>query len=257
MTEQDWLQCDDSLAMLEFLLTQSGACRDSVSRGLHSDDDESRAAVGWNNTQRKLRLFGCACARRVKRFGSRNHLHAIRTSEQFADGLVDRAALEAAFEPVRALPEPIACDADFALSVFGPTDMAWEARLVKAFAALGPELDVRTLATMTAEIITESEGAEQLARRGRQERSQQAHLLREIFGNPFRPAQLDRSRLTTSARSIAERIYENGQFDELPRLATALKRDTGGTDEELLNHCIWPIRHVRGCWVVDLVLGKS
>lgn len=257
MTEQEWLQCDDSLAMLEFLLTQPGARRDSVSRELHRDDDESRSTVGCNITQRKLRLFGCACARRVKRFGSPNHLNAIRTSEQFADGLVDRVALEAAFEPVRALPEPIPCDADFALSVFGPTDMAWEARLVEAFSALGPDLNVLALATKTAEIITECEGAEQLARRGRKERSQQAHLLRDIFVNPSRPVQFDRSRLTSSTLSLAERIYDDGQFDELPQLANALKRDIGCTNEELLNHCIWPIRHVRGCWAVDLLLGKS
>jgi len=194
---------------------------------------------------------------RTKVFGGPDQLHAIRISEQYADGLVDKAALEDAFVPVRKLPEPIPWDADMALSVFGPTDMAWEARLIEVFLTLGPELDVRAVATKAAEIITECEGAEYLSRRGRDERSQQAHLLRDIFGNPFRPVPLDTSQLTAKTRSLAKAIYEEGRFTKLPLLAKALKQDAGCANRDLRDHCQWPIPHVRGCWVVDLVLGNS
>ena len=253
MNEQDWLICDDSIPMLEFLQTGSGAPFDSPSREIDSQDEGDRGVLSWKATQRKLRLFACACMRRTKVFGGPDQLHAIRISEQYADGLVDRAALEDAFVPVKKLPEPIPCDADFALSVLGPTNMLWEARLIDVFLTLGPELDVRAVATKAAEIVTQCEGA----RRGRDERSQQAHLLRDIFGNPFRPVQLDTSRLTAKTRSLAEAIYEEGRFAKLPLLAKALKQDACCANRDLLDHSRWPIQHVRGCWVVDLVLGKS
>jgi hypothetical protein len=257
MKEQDWLTCDDSIPMLEFL---QGGLSDSCDSLFDKTDSPSERASGlpsWKAMQRKLRLFACACIRRVPGFGSADHDHAIRISEQYADGLVGRAALDEAFVPLRKLPEPIPCDADFALSVFGPTDMVWEARLIEVFLTLGPELDVQAVAAKTAEIITHCEGAECLSRRGRAERSQQAHLLRDIFGNPFRLVGLDPSCLNEKTRAVAKTIYQKGQFANLPGLARALKKDAGCKNRELWDHCQWPIQHVRGCWVVDLVLGES
>jgi hypothetical protein len=256
MNERDWLICDDSIAMLEFLQTGFGAPSDSSSRKIDSQSEGKRGILSWEATHRKLRLFACACMRRTRVLNDPDRLHAIEISEQYADGLVDKATLEEAFVPVRKLPKPIPHDADFALSVFGPTNMVWEARLIEVLLTLGPELDVRAVATKAAELITECEGAEYLSGRGRVEKSQQAHLLRDIFGNPFRPVPLDPSCLNDKTRSVARTIYEKGQFANLPRLGSALKEDAGCANRELLDHCQWPTRHVRGCWVVDLVLGK-
>lgn len=257
MNEQDWLNCDDSIPMLAFLLSGSGAPLDARRRDIVSRSEGNCGAPCWKPTQRKLRLFACACMRRSKVLGGSDRLDAIRTSEQYADELVDQAALEAALIPVRKLPEPIPCDADFVLSVVGPTDMDWETKVIAGLLALGPELDVKAAATLAAEIITEREGAEYLASRGRCERSQQAHLLREIFGNPFRSVEMDTSLLTARTRALAEAIYEEGRFADLPLLAKALTHDAGCTNQDVLDHCEWPIPHVRGCWVVDLALGKS
>src|SRR4051794_19053412 len=118
MTEQDWLTCNDSIPMLEFL---QGGLSDPFDSLFDKTDAPSEGAPGlpsWKATQRKLWLFACACMRRVTGFGCADQDHAIRISEQYADGLVGRAALEEAFVSVRKLPEPIPCDADFALSVF-------------------------------------------------------------------------------------------------------------------------------------------
>jgi hypothetical protein len=269
MKEQDWLTCNDSIPMLEFL---QASLSDSFDSQFDKSDLLSDSAPGlpsWKATRRKLRLFASACMRRVTDFGSAEQYHAIRISEQYADGLVDRAALEAAFVAAKKLPDPIPPDADFALSACGPTNMVWEARLVEVFLTLGPELDVEAVARRTAEIITLREGADYLSGRGRVERSQQAHLLRDIFGNPFRPVHLDPSCLNEKTRAIAETIYNEksgavaktiyrkGQFANMPRLARALRKDAGCTNRELWDHCQWPIQHVRGCWVVDLMLGKS
>jgi hypothetical protein len=257
MNEQEWLACADPTPMLEFIRGRIADPLDSLSVKGDFRGKSTSAAVPWKAAQRKLRLFACACVRRTEEFGGPDALHAIRISEQYADGLVDMADLEDAFVSVRKLPEPIPCDADMALSVFGPTDMAWEARLIELLLGLGPDLDVRAVATKAAEIVTEREGAEYLSRRGRDERSQQAHLLRDMFGNPFRPVPLDTSLLTSKTRSLAKAIYEEGRFTNLPLLAKALKQDAGCANQDLRDHCMWPIPHVRGCWVVDLVLDKS
>jgi hypothetical protein len=84
----------------------------------------------------------------------------------------------------------------------------------------------------------------------------QAESLRDIFGNPFRLATLDRSWLTSTVTSLAQAIYDDRAFDRLPILADALE-DAGCTDQDILAHCRGGGEHVRGCWVVDLLLGKT
>jgi hypothetical protein len=90
-----------------------------------------------------------------------------------------------------------------------------------------------------------------------QEKAEQAALVRDIFGNPFRPVALDASWLTPTVVQLARGIYDERAFDRLPILADALQ-DAGCDNDDVLNHCRDPKgAHVRGCWVVDLVLSKS
>jgi hypothetical protein len=88
------------------------------------------------------------------------------------------------------------------------------------------------------------------------ERAVQAALLRCIVPNPFRPVLLEPSWLTSTVVSLAQTAYKERAFDRLPILADALE-EAGCTNDDLLDHCRGPGPHVRGCWVVDLVLGKS
>ena len=81
-------------------------------------------------------------------------------------------------------------------------------------------------------------------------------ILRDIFGNPFRPVSFAPAWRTDTAVSLARQMYESRDFSAMPILADALQ-DAGCTDEEVLGHCRGPGPHVRGCWVVDLLLGKS
>ena len=55
---------------------------------------------------------------------------------------------------------------------------------------------------------------------------------------------------------IAKGIYQNRLFDQLPILADALE-EAGCNDPDILNHCRQPSEHVRGCWLLDVLLGKS
>ncbi len=83
--------------------------------------------------------------------------------------------------------------------------------------------------------------------------------IRELFRNPFRSACIDLSWLSWrdgTVEKIAQAIYNEPAFDRLPILADALE-DAGCTDPQILDHCRQPGEHVRGCWVIDALLGKS
>jgi hypothetical protein len=83
----------------------------------------------------------------------------------------------------------------------------------------------------------------------------QVAFLRDIFGNPFRPITVDPAWLTSTVLALAQGIYDDRAFDRMPILADALQ-DAGCDNDDILTHCRGTGPHVRGCWVVDLVLGK-
>jgi hypothetical protein len=85
------------------------------------------------------------------------------------------------------------------------------------------------------------------------------NLLRDIFGNPFRPIALTPAWLTWHDGllvSMARRMYDSRDFSDMPVLADALE-EAGCDHADILAHCRQPGEHVRGCWVVDAILGKS
>jgi len=82
-------------------------------------------------------------------------------------------------------------------------------------------------------------------------------LVREIFGNPFRPFVVESAWLAWDGGTVshlARGIYDESAFDRLPVLADALE-DAGCDDRAALDHCRSAGPHVKGCWVVDAVLG--
>jgi hypothetical protein len=87
------------------------------------------------------------------------------------------------------------------------------------------------------------------------EKEWQCALIREIFGNPFRPVRADPTWRTSDVLLLARGIYNESAFDRLPILADALQ-DAGCDNDAVLNHCREPGEHVRGCWVIDLILRK-
>ena len=85
-------------------------------------------------------------------------------------------------------------------------------------------------------------------------------LLCDIFGPlPFRPVTIDPSVLAWNAPLVprlAQAIYDKRRWGDMPILGDALL-DAGCGDEGILAHCRSGGEHVRGCWVVDLLLGKE
>jgi hypothetical protein len=88
------------------------------------------------------------------------------------------------------------------------------------------------------------------------ESGKQVALIDCVFGLPQRSTSLDPRWRTADVLGLARGIYEDRAFDRLPLLADALM-DAGCADEEILAHCRSDGPHVRGCWVVDLVLDKE
>jgi hypothetical protein len=180
-------------------------------------------------SDRKLRLFAVGCCRmKWESLTDETSRHAVVLSEKFADGAVSRQALK----KIRRT--------------------AWERRFPVLAGWHAADLWAWQAACTAASSIAPQIGTE----RGEPGMRSQCDLLRDIFGNPFRPVTLDPSWLTSTVTSLAQAIYADRAFDRLPILADTLE-DAGCTNQEILAHCRGGGEHVRGCWVVDLLLGKS
>ena len=90
----------------------------------------------------------------------------------------------------------------------------------------------------------------------KREEAAQVALARDIFGNPYRPVTFERAWRTSTAVALAKQMYDTRDFSAMPILADALQ-DAGCENADILDHCRGAGPHVRGCWVVDLVMGKG
>jgi hypothetical protein len=84
----------------------------------------------------------------------------------------------------------------------------------------------------------------------------QCAWLRCLFANPFCAIAADPAWLTSTVLALARDIRERDNFGVMPILADALQ-DAGCDSDDILAHCRGLGPHVRGCWVVDLALGKE
>ncbi len=200
-------------------------------------------------SERKPFLFACACCRLVWHLLPDRCHRLVEAVERYADGETKPSELVALFDgftsgQVALLELPGGSQAAQAVGSFG-----WQ--WPRGFNPGGGQ------AWYTAGQVARS-AAEALAKTVLWEsaRGVQIELLRCVFGNPFRPATLDSNWRTSTAVAIARGMYDSRDFAATPILADALQ-DAGCENEDVLTHCRGPGPHVRGCWVVDLVLGKE
>jgi hypothetical protein len=218
MTEAEWLAAQNPRRMLDYLEVYHRVAR-------------------TRNGRRKLRLFTCACCRRLWHVpGSERGKRVVEVLEHFADGLVEWDDVQAAVESEREATKP----------EWKPwLDRLWDAAECAAQYRPQDATDRRSLFTYSRWGDTEVE---------------LCGLLREVFGNPFCASPRMPSAVLAwndgTVRRIAEGIYQERASDRLPILADALL-DAGCDDEALIAHCRGAGPHVRGCWAVDLILGKE
>jgi hypothetical protein len=218
MTEAEWLACTDPWTMLVFLQPKA--------------------------SERKLRLFACACCRTAwQRLKDKRSKEAIEVAERYADGLEDKLSLGAARRH--------AIEA---------------ANVLRAVPGLRRHRKTKLLALAAGRAV--SDGWDTLAWGGIEAGEQHASwIVRDIFGDSFRlappvpPAVLAWNGDTV--RRIAQVIYEEPRMPEgtLDNARLAILADAllvaGCDNEELIQHCRSEGPHVRGCWALDLILGKS
>jgi hypothetical protein len=201
--------------------------------------------LGRKARTRKLRLFAVACCRRAwERIPHEACRQAVEVAERFADHQASNQEREQATRAVRGLCRlGGSASASYSVAyhvVRGTRYTFVNARIAAAFA------------------VFTVPGVRQLGD-GYAEGAAQCRLLRDIFGNPFRPVFVDPTWLAWSGgtvRKLAQAIYDERAFERLPVLSDALE-EAGCTNADLLGHCRQPGEHVRGCWAVDLLLGKS
>jgi hypothetical protein len=186
----------------------------------------------------------------------------IEVAEAFADG-------EATERELQTVSESDDFDCMEAQSVgealFGTQ---FSARVVDAINAVrrlaDPDIDIYTIARKTSDNPAtdfvpypgSGFGLNRIAGRDDVEWAIKLKLLRDIFGNPFRPVVFDPAWLTPTVVALTNGIYSERAFDRMPILADALE-EAGCDNAEVLLHCRGDGPHVKGCWVVDAVLGKE
>jgi hypothetical protein len=232
VTEDEWMASADPRAMLTFL------------------------RAGGHASDRKYRLFSVACCRALwPLLADKPYRHAVDVAEQYCDRLAgpsDRAAAEESAGRVA-----------WWGGGAGPLwEAAWYTDPAGGALANSADPDAPAVLAMAAAMADAGAGAElcvcwatALGARP----AGQAALLRDVMHAPFRPVLFKSAWRVWNCQTVskmARSIYDQRAFDQLPILADALE-DAGCTEPAVLGHCRSGGEHVRGCWVVDLLLGKG
>jgi hypothetical protein len=215
-----------------------GSREDSMTEAEWIECIDANRMIGFllkSGTSRKLRLFTCACCRlRGAALADEQMLAAVETGERYADRLANDDERRAILETVQGIVEKALTKQD------------WERVAAAA--------DARDCVEVGSQRVTGFERKQQIGRD-----RYECYLLREIFGNPFRPVTMEPAWLEWQdgfVPKMAKTIYDGRGFEQMPKLADALEA-AGCGNEELLGHFRQPRQHIRGCWAVDLVLGKK
>lgn len=178
-------------------------------------------------SERKLRLCMVAALRTA--WNRSDFMDVVDTVERFADGRSSDSELDAARNRLEASGTSLAanCWVSFEALTWSSSDL----------------LPIRNARGWR--------GLCRIARAGF------VNSVRDIFGNPFRPVAFSPEWRTSTAVALAQQMYELRDFSPMPLLADALE-DAGCDNADILDHCRdMKAMHVRGCWVVDQVLGKG
>ncbi len=260
MTEAEWLGSVDLMPMLEYLLSKA--------------------------SDRKLRLFAVECCRRV-----RAHLLDPRCLQAFEsiEANTDKGRHDPSFLPAAANANAVCNERRFQVltacvgeeltrrvyetstrTLWGLTDDATAREAINkvesdpiycaacaVYSAAGfgrPSDDVDYLVHIAEVTAVHAAGA---SGDYSTEMAAQVLIVRDIFGIlPFRNLPFAPAWRTSTVVALADGIYQDRAFDRMPILADALE-DAGCDNEDILDHCRGDGPHVRGCWVVDLVLSKN
>jgi hypothetical protein len=202
------------------------------------------------SSERKLRLFACACYWRFHEHFVEDPdgegLFAVELAEAYADGLAGAADLAKVRQEV--VP-----------GLWDQCSSAVVRQEIADCATAVPLGDVAPAARAFVFWVESNLSGDEVQEEIGREQAAMCAALRDLMGNPFRPVVLDPGWVSWNGSTvvgIAQSIYEERAFDRLPILGDALQ-DAGCNEQSILAHCHEDVEHMRGCWVVDLLLGKE
>jgi hypothetical protein len=195
----------------------------------HATPEEMLEFVHGKVSLRKSRLFACACMRWIVF----RDLELVWVSEAFADGLASNEDMDTVASK-------------FCSYVY---ETHWTADGIARGMLSAFEFSKKSE-------IGYAKDRSQCAAIWERKSREMASLIRDIFGNPFRPVAVDPCWLTLTVLALGQVIYDQRAFERMPELGEALER-AGCSNKDILDHCRQPSEHVRGCWLVDLILGKN
>ena len=219
------------------------------------------AKSGHKLSARRFRLYAVAVCRRVWSLLTDETLRtAVETAEKYADGNATEEELAAVYSDAETVVSKVLATAlSPLLSATNPQPTSREAGIpANAASAAWATLRVTAFdaarhAAQFACLAASGSGVGERTR-SHSERLAQAHLLRDIFGTPWRrPSTVDLASNYSIAKMAGD-ICDARSFERLPGLAAALE-EAGCADAELLAHLRSEGPHVRGCWALDAVLG--
>jgi hypothetical protein len=207
-------------------------------------------------SDRKYRLFACSCARRIWNAAEDCHSQEMHSQVILTEACIEGHATLREMEAARANQWGVGEYSSYSFALYAgyattDADPVQASSSAAENAASGFAMVAQEACWKTGGNDRDSVVAAQQA-----ERAVQVALLRDIFGNPFCPIAFSPSWRTGTAVSLARTMYDARDFSAMPILADALQ-DAGCDNEDILNHCRGAGPHVRGCWVVDLVLDKE
>ncbi|VTT97608.1 Uncharacterized protein OS=uncultured bacterium PE=4 SV=1 [Gemmataceae bacterium] len=177
-------------------------------------------------SDRKLRLFACGLCRRLKPLvGTSEYARGLEAAEAYAGGAKMKSAMGRHRQALT----------NRRIALSGPDPSDEYTALFLCTVALS-EKDFRAFPTCVAD-LKDNEHGELLTSVLRSA----APAVRDVFGNPFRPATIDLSWLTSTVVALAKGIYADRAFDRMPILADALQ-DAGCDNADILAHCRGPDR---------------
>jgi hypothetical protein len=229
----------------------------SESEWRRSNDVEAMlAGLPPGVTVRKLRLFATACCRQVwDLLTDPRSRQAVEAAEAHAEGSLTAAELEAACEAADAVVNEWTRERDYPWAIARSEDTNPLERAAKAARACAWS-SAPHAARGAAFNAAAAERAAALEPPAPGARNVQCDLLRDLLGNPYRPVVIQPAWINPTVRAVAQTIYDERRFEELPILGDALA-EAGCTDDEILAHCRSGKDHARGCWLVDSLLGRD
>jgi hypothetical protein len=218
--------------------------------------------IGGEVLDRKRRLLACGLGRRLwPALEDARSRDAILVAERFADGEAGIEELAAAEVGARAAMDAVR-RYDRAKNRYdcrGTATSVWATGHDVREWRVGNSAPDPTQATSPRDTLLWEDAVEAMNKKGGDWHGELRWLcgaIRCVFGNQFRKVTFQTRWRPSAVVKLARSIYGDRAFDRLPLLADALQ-EAGCEDAEVLAHCRGNGPHVRGCWVVDAVLGKG